>query len=94
MLCIFIPVSVSVSLPVPLSTQPVKADGRPPAARVCPRFLPVKGEFFLATVANGGNVGSLYIDAIEFGLYLLYLGKRLEITSVMIWRYTNKVELN
>ena len=39
-------------LPLSLSTQMVKADGCPPRAWFCSRFLPIKGEFFLTAVAK------------------------------------------
>ena len=61
LLCVSTPPPSSLFLS--LSTQPVKADGRPPRAGFCLRFLPVKGEFFLTAVAKcllmGGIVGSL-----------------------------------
>ena len=92
--CASLSLSLSLSLCLSLSTQHGQGRSRPPAARVCSRFLPVKREFFLATVAKcllkGVNVGSVLI----FILYYMYPGKRLEITSVMIWRYINKIELN
>ena len=47
--------------PHSLSTQPVKADGRPPRARFCSRFLPVKGEFFLAAVAKCLLTGECWV---------------------------------
>ena len=37
---------------ISLSAQPVKADGRPPRAWLCLRFLPVRTEIFLAAVAK------------------------------------------
>ncbi len=43
--CLSIYLSVCLSVCLSLSTQPVQADGRPPRARFCPRFLPVKGGF-------------------------------------------------
>ena len=54
--------SVSLSLSVCLSTQPVKADGRPPRSLVCLRFLPVKREFFLTTVAKELLMGDCWVS--------------------------------
>ena len=50
-------------LPLSLSAQLIEADGCTPRAWFCPRFLPVKREFFVATVAKCllmmGTVGAL-----------------------------------
>ncbi len=45
-------VCLSVCLSHSLSTQPVKADGCPPRAQLCSRFLSLKRKFFLATVTK------------------------------------------
>ncbi len=49
---VIVSVCLSVSLFLFLLTQPVKADGRPPRALLCSKFLPLKRKFFLATVAK------------------------------------------
>ena len=71
--CASLSLSLSLSLCLSLSTQHGQGRSRPPAARVCSRFLPVKREFFLATVAKcllkGVNVGSVLI----FILYYMYV---------------------
>ena len=53
---------LSLSLSLSLSAQPVKADDRPPSSLVCPRFLPVKGEFFLAIVAKCLLMGECWVS--------------------------------
>ena len=40
----------------------VKADGRPPSAQFCLKFLPVKGQFFLATVAKFLLMGKCWVS--------------------------------
>ena len=47
---------------LPLSTQPVKADGRPPRVRFCSSFLPIKREFFLAVVAKRLLMGECWVS--------------------------------
>ena len=66
-------------------------------SRICSTFLPVNGQFFVATVAECCSwwlVGSLWNkESVWPALFV----KCLEITVVVIWRYINKVnwiELN
>ena len=64
--------SICLSVSLSLSTQSVKADGRPPTARFCSRFLPIKGEFFLAAVAKCLLMGELLgLCKLQYGLDLL-----------------------